>query len=101
MALGKDPMDTQVYMDRLTSRPNTAKEYCILHVSYLDEEMTVFLGKKQQQGNFRAYIQRTYPKPTAIIDKFKEKLNFFYQEWATLFQVIPQKAVGKPMNAYV
>ena len=79
----------------------TAKEYCILHVSYLDEEMTVFLGKKQQQGNFQAYIQRTYPKPTAIIDKFKEKLNFFYQEWATLFQVIPQKAVGKPVNAYV
>jgi len=48
-----------VYMNRLTARPNTPKEFVILHVSFLDEQMTEFLRKKNRVVEFEGII-RTY-----------------------------------------
>jgi len=65
--------------------------FLILHVSFLDEQMTEFLRSKQRLVEFEANIR---PARVIDIDKFKEKLNFLSQEATTLFLICPQKAAN-------
>ena len=81
MPLGMDPFDAQVYKTWLNSRPNTHKEFCILHISRLDKQMTEFVRRKRRLAALEANIGRAR---VAEIDKFKEKLlNLFHREAGT------------------
>jgi len=74
MAVGQDPFVWQVYLNRLTASPITPKGFVILHVSYIDKQITGFLRRqcclRQFEAEFRAArIAARIADPDSFLDK--------------------------------
>jgi hypothetical protein len=95
MAVGQEPFDVTAYKNRLYARQNTPKDYLILHISYLEEQMRGFIVMKNRLAELQTIIGRF--RRAVDLEIFKEELKFLKQRSTALFQVSTQ-ANNVPIN---
>ena len=93
MELWSEPYNPTVFLNRLKARSVSSKEYLLIHIAYLDNQMEKFLRKKNHLQNLQ----------TIQIDSFVDKLIYFEKNASSLFRYRPQEFLqfGGPFETYV